>query len=296
MIQEYCQWFPLPCLFLTLWERHVHCFGRLQVVTQPAYWKRLIVMPLGLLCSMAFRPTADSSWRQGLFFSTPWFWFSHVIGRKWTFLRPAGVHSEHSRYWLVRLSWRYCSWQHVRPSWSFTNPVLSSGCTFFARLDGTIAMSDDSAKLRLNGCSSWFYRFCSPVRNVSHSKIGLASWPWIWVCCTVCCRFASCREQWRTHGCVDARVASTLFSSSKVMSSRKIHLDNARKLRGIYFIDPEDTEFIETIKNARKKLETSVAPAVHCKIRKNNNSSLPSQFTLIAIKTEIARSVNGPKL
>ena len=32
-------------------------------------------------------------------------------------------------------------------------------------------------------------------------------------------------------------------------------LKNARELRGIYFIDPEDTEFKETIKNARKKLE-----------------------------------------
>ena len=38
-------------------------------------------------------------------------------------------------------------------------------------------------------------------------------------------------------------------------SEEKIHLENARKLRGIYFIDPEDTEFKETIKNARKKLE-----------------------------------------
>ena len=45
----------------------------------------------------------------------------------------------------------------------------------------------------------------------------------------------------------------------------KIHLDNARKLRGIYFIDPEDKEYKETIKNARKKLETSVAPAMPCK-------------------------------
>ena len=43
-------------------------------------------------------------------------------------------------------------------------------------------------------------------------------------------------------------------------TEEKIHLDNARKLRGIYFIDPEDKEFKETIKNARKKLETSVAP------------------------------------
>ena len=48
-------------------------------------------------------------------------------------------------------------------------------------------------------------------------------------------------------------------------SNEKFHLENARKLRGIYFIDPEDTEFKETIKNARKKLETSVAPAMPCK-------------------------------
>ena len=47
---------------------------------------------------------------------------------------------------------------------------------------------------------------------------------------------------------------------------------NARKLRGIYFIDPEDKEFKETIKNARKKLETSVAPAMPCKIMKNCGS------------------------
>ena len=40
----------------------------------------------------------------------------------------------------------------------------------------------------------------------------------------------------------------------------KPHLDNAGKLRGIYFIDPEDKEFKETIKNTRKKLETPVAP------------------------------------
>ena len=52
-------------------------------------------------------------------------------------------------------------------------------------------------------------------------------------------------------------------------SHEKPKLDNARKLRGIYFIDPEDTEFKETIKNARKKLETSVAPAMPCKIVKN---------------------------
>ena len=52
-------------------------------------------------------------------------------------------------------------------------------------------------------------------------------------------------------------------------SHEKLHLDNARKLRGIYFIEPEDKDFKETIKNARKKLETRVAPAMPCKIMKS---------------------------
>ena len=56
-------------------------------------------------------------------------------------------------------------------------------------------------------------------------------------------------------------------------SEEKFHLENARKLRGICFIDPEDKEFKETIKNARKKLETSVAPAMPCKIVKKNCGS-----------------------
>ena len=55
-------------------------------------------------------------------------------------------------------------------------------------------------------------------------------------------------------------------------SHEKPKLDNARKLRGIYFIDPEDKEFKETIKNARKKLETPVAPAMPCKMSKNSQN------------------------
>ena len=46
--------------------------------------------------------------------------------------------------------------------------------------------------------------------------------------------------------------------------------DNARRLRGIYFIDPENKIIKETIKNARKKLETPVAPAMPCKTSKNS--------------------------
>ena len=66
-------------------------------------------------------------------------------------------------------------------------------------------------------------------------------------------------------------------------SNEKLHLENARKLREIYFIDPEDKEFKETIKNARKKLETSVAPAMPCKILKNCGSGGSNK-----IKTKLA--------
>ena len=55
-------------------------------------------------------------------------------------------------------------------------------------------------------------------------------------------------------------------------SDEKLHLENARKLRGIYFIDLEDKKLKETIKNARNKLETSVAPAMLCKNMKNNKN------------------------
>ena len=52
--------------------------------------------------------------------------------------------------------------------------------------------------------------------------------------------------------------------------NEKPKLDNARRLRGIYFIDPEDMEFKETIKNARKKLETPMAHAMPCKTSKKS--------------------------
>ena len=67
-------------------------------------------------------------------------------------------------------------------------------------------------------------------------------------------------------------------------SNEMLHLEKARKLRGIYFIDPEDKEFKETIKNARKKLETSMAPAMPCKIMKKNCGSGGSS----KIKTRLA--------
>ena len=69
-------------------------------------------------------------------------------------------------------------------------------------------------------------------------------------------------------------------------SHEKPHLDNARKLRGIYFIDPDDKEFQETIKNARKKLETRVAPAMPCKIIQSNKNC--GSVASNKIKTKLA--------
>ena len=53
-------------------------------------------------------------------------------------------------------------------------------------------------------------------------------------------------------------------------SHEQPELDNARTLRGFYFIDPEDKEFKETIKNARKKLETPMALAMLYKASKKD--------------------------
>ena len=50
----------------------------------------------------------------------------------------------------------------------------------------------------------------------------------------------------------------------------KPKLDNARRLRGIFFIDPEDKECKETIRNARRKLETPMAPNMPCKTCKKS--------------------------
>ena len=87
-------------------------------------------------------------------------------------------------------------------------------------------------------------------------------------------------------------------------SHEKLHLDIARKLRGIYFIDPEDKEFKETIKNARKKLETPVAPAMPCKISKNNqncgnggkSNKTKSKFACILEASESTRLRMGESL
>ena len=45
----------------------------------------------------------------------------------------------------------------------------------------------------------------------------------------------------------------------------KPKLDNARRLHCIFFSDPADAEFKETIKNALRKLEVPMPAAMTCK-------------------------------
>ena len=85
-------------------------------------------------------------------------------------------------------------------------------------------------------------------------------------------------ESWKTMG------NNAKLKEKQKWSSEKLHLENTRKLRGIYFIDPEDKEFNENIKDACKKLETSIAPAMPCKIMKKNCGSGTSN----KIKTKLA--------
>ena len=57
-------------------------------------------------------------------------------------------------------------------------------------------------------------------------------------------------------------------------AKEKPKLDNARKLRGIYFIAPDDREYSEILKYAKRKLERPVAPAIPCKRMDNQHTFL----------------------
>ena len=73
-------------------------------------------------------------------------------------------------------------------------------------------------------------------------------------------------ELWKSMG------KNAKLKEKQKWSEEKIHLDNARKCEEFISSTPRIREFKETIKNARKKLETSVAPAMPCKIMKNYGS------------------------
>ena len=71
-------------------------------------------------------------------------------------------------------------------------------------------------------------------------------------------------ELWKSMG------KNAKLNEKQKWSNEKPKFDNARRIRGIYFTDPEDKEFTETIKSARKKLETPLAPALLCKTSKKS--------------------------
>ena len=72
----------------------------------------------------------------------------------------------------------------------------------------------------------------------------------------------------------------------------------------IYFTDPEDMEFKETITNARKKLETPMAPAMPCKTSKNSqhavtrgkSNEIKSKLACILVARESTRLRMGESL
>ena len=64
--------------------------------------------------------------------------------------------------------------------------------------------------------------------------------------------------------CLWSKAAKKQEKQEWVLEKPKLH--NARKLRGIYFIDQENGENEETIQNARKKMETPLEAAMPCKM------------------------------
>ena len=46
-------------------------------------------------------------------------------------------------------------------------------------------------------------------------------------------------------------------------------LDNARRLRGVFFIDPDDEEFKDIMKNERRKLEIPMPGSIPCKFQRD---------------------------
>ena len=91
-------------------------------------------------------------------------------------------------------------------------------------------------------------------------------------------------ELWKTMG------RNAKLKEKHKWATEKPKLDNARRLRGIYFIDPEDKECKETIKNARKKLETPVAPA------SKNNQNWVTHGKSNEIKSKLACILEATRL
>ena len=60
----------------------------------------------------------------------------------------------------------------------------------------------------------------------------------------------------------------------------KPKLDNARKLKAIYYVDPDGMEFKDTMKNVRNKLNVSLETAMPCKLRSASLSVKPAVINI----------------
>ena len=82
-------------------------------------------------------------------------------------------------------------------------------------------------------------------------------------------------------------------------SNENPKVDYAGRFRRIYFVDLKDKENKETIKNARKKLETPMAPAMPCKTSKKSKkgeirgNDFKSKFACILEASESTRMRMG---
>ena len=59
--------------------------------------------------------------------------------------------------------------------------------------------------------------------------------------------------------------------AKQIWACEKPKVDNARRLRGIHFIEPDDEEFKLTLQAARRKLEVLMRAAMPCKIPKKSS-------------------------
>ena len=81
----------------------------------------------------------------------------------------------------------------------------------------------------------------------------------------------SCEEQsWNHCASTPHRSETNGIAERAVRRVKEAKLDNARQLRGIFFIEPNDEEFKLTVKAARRKLEVPMPPAMLCKIPKKS--------------------------
>ena len=83
------------------------------------------------------------------------------------------------------------------------------------------------------------------------------------------------------HGCLEVWTQideATQKREKQEWANEKPKLENTRRTTGSYFIDPEDEEYEETIKNARKKLEVHLNAAIPCE--KKTKSLTCSQETV----------------